>query len=422
VFGEPLGKPIRVLMVVENCPYLRDPRVQREAKALVAAGYRVTVICPTQGYPRHRAAGDIRILEFPMWQFTRTIPGYVVEFAYAMAAIALLSFWALLTGGFDVIHVANPPDCILPLLSVYKLLGKTFVYDQHDLTPELYVAKFGENGRVSAWLLALERYSYRLADHVIVTNESYKELAMQRGSVPEAKITVVRNGPDLASNRVAEVDPGLRSKSPNIIAFAGVTGLQDGLDGLCRALQHLRYSLHIDQFFCVIIGDGAALAATKVLAHELQIDDKMWFTGWVSDPEKYASYIATADICVAPDPYNRYNDHSTFVKIMEYMAAGKPIVGFDLRETRRTAESGALYARPNDLEDFATKIAELIAHPERRLSMGRLGASRVQTRLAWQYSVPNLLNVYQSLAQARIAALSPPSSPPEKAPEHTSVL
>lgn len=416
-------RAIRVLMVVENCPYLRDPRVRKEAEALTAAGYRVAVLCPSQSGRRHEIVGGVSLHEFPIWHFTRTVPGYFIEYTYAMMAIAVLSLWIWLTDGFDILHVANPPDCIVPMLGVYKLVGKLVVYDQHDLSPELYAAKFGRNVWFSRLLLAMERYSYLLADHTIVTNESYKELAILRGSLPEAKVTVVRNGPDLGSINVAQLDPELRRKSPNILAFAGVTGPQDGLGGLCRTLHHLRYTLQIDQFYCIVLGDGDALGAAKALARELRIDDRMWFPGWISDPEKYASYIATADICIVPDPFNSYNDRSTFVKIMEYMAAGKPIVGFDLRETRRSALDAALYARTDDVEDFAKQIATLIDNPELRRSMGDAGTLRIQRELAWQHWIPNLLNVYKGLTRSRFAAVPPPPRPvlPQEATDEESV-
>ena len=410
-------------MVVENCPYHRDPRVRKEAEALTAAGYRVAVICPSQGGRRHEIVGGVSIHEFPIWQFTRTVPGYFIEYTYAMMAIGLLSLWIWLTDGFDILHVANPPDCIVPMLGVYKLMGKLVIYDQHDLSPELYAAKFGRNVWFSRLLLAMERYSYLLADHTIVTNESYKELAIQRGSLPESKVTIVRNGPDLGRMGVAKPDPELRRKSPNIIAFAGVTGPQDGLDGLCRALHHLRYTLQVDEFYCIVLGDGDALAAAKALARELKVDDRMSFAGWISDPEKYASYIATADICIAPDPFNTYNDRSTFVKIMEYMAAGKPIVGFDLLETRRSAMGAALYARTGDVEDFAKQVATLIHNPQLQRSMGEAGILRTQGELAWQRSIPNLLNVYRGLTRSRVAAVSTPLRQvlPQKAADEESL-
>jgi len=395
-------------MVVENCPYLRDPRVQKEANALAVAGYRIAVICPAEGdKPSHQLIGGVSVYQFPVWTLAEGSFGYLIEYCYAMLAIAILGLWVWLREGFDVIHVANPPDCMVPLFSVYRLIGKSVIYDQHDLCPELHAAKFGESRWLLWLLLLMERYSYRLANHVIVTNDSYQELAIRRGGLSESRVTVVRNGPDLQSvrseNAAIDIDPDLRRKSPNIIAFAGVTGVQDGLDSLCCTLHHLRYELGHENFYCIILGDGEALPAIKTLAAELRVADKIWFAGWVSDPAAYARYINTADICVSPDPFNSYNDASTFVKIMEYMAAGKPIVGFDLRETRYSAEDAALYCRRGDVQDFAQKIASLLDQPERRDSIGKVGILRVQKRLAWQYSIPHLLHVYETIMQSRLA-------------------
>jgi len=404
----PQEKGKRVLMVVENCPYLRDPRVQREAKALTDAGYRISVICPAEGdKPGRQLIAGVSVYEFQVWQFAQGRLGYLLEYLSAMMAIAVLSLWVWLREGFDVIHVANPPDSMVPLVSVYKLIGKSVIYDQHDLCPELHAAKFGESLWLSPLLLRMERYSYRLANHVIVPNESYRGFAVRRGGVAESKVTVVRNGPDLHSvsreSGGIDIDPELRQKSPHIIAFAGVTGVQDGLDSLCRALHHLRYTLGREDFYCVILGDGSTLPEMKKLAAELRLDDKIEFPGWVHDPVVYARYINTADICVSPDPFNRYNDASTFVKIMEYMAAGKPIVAFDLQETRLSAQGAALYARSGDVPDFARKIASLMDQPVTRRAMGDAGALRVRTDLAWQYSIPNLLQVYEKIAHSHLA-------------------
>ncbi|HWY53272.1 MAG TPA: glycosyltransferase family 4 protein [Terriglobales bacterium] len=399
------GQQIRVLMVLENCSYLRDARVQKEAAALTEAGYGVSVICPAHhNEPSREVLGAVCIYRFRLWQATRGIVGYLAEFIYAMLAISTLSFVVLLREGFDILHVANPPDCMVPVLSTYKLLGKVIIYDQHDLCPELYAAKFYPPNRfVSKVLMWLERSSYGLADHVIVTNESYKDVAIQRGLVAESKITVVRNGPALRDLSIENIDPELRGKSPNIIAFAGVIGYQDHLDHLCRALHDLRHRLAREDFYCVVIGDGDALPEIKALTRELGLESNIWFTGWVSDPDLYSRYIFNADICVVPDPCNDYNDRSTFVKVMEYMAAGKPIVAYDLCETRRSAEAAAEYARPNDVQDFAAKLARLMDDPGLRRSMGEIGLRRVQERLAWRHSVPNLLTAYEKTISSHTA-------------------
>ncbi len=387
-------------MVVENCPYSRDPRVRHEVETLTAAGYQVMVICPAERHNLHQSINPVSIYEFPIWPFSKTVLGYLSEYVYAMTAIAVLSVWILLHKGFDIVHVANPPDSVVPILGIYKLIGKKIIYDQHDLAPELYAAKFGQHRLLSRFLLGLERCSYLLADHIIVTNESYKKVALQRGFVRNTKVTVVRNGPDSVATS-GDIHSDLRRVSANIIVFAGATNSQDGLDGLCCALHHLRYTLKVEDFYCVILGDGDALESAKTFARELRVDDKMWFAGWVTDPGMYARFIATADICVAPDPFNTYNAQSTFIKIMEYMAAGKPIVTFDLHETRCSADAAALYARPGDFLDFAVQIGKLINNPELRYSIGKLGTSLIQNKLAWQYSVPNLLNVYNCVVGLR---------------------
>ena len=241
--------------------------------------------------------------------------------------------------------------------------------------------------------------SYKLADHVIVANESYRHVAMSRGRQAETKVTVVRNGPDLERLQTPRVDEELRSRSPNIIAFAGITGYQDGLDHLCRALNSLRRDLGREDFLCIIVGDGDALPEIKALARVLGIDEKIWFVGWVNDADAYFRYLSTADICVAPEPSNRYNDQSTFVKIMEYMVAGKPIVAFDLPETRFSAEGAASYASPNNYQELAAKIAFLMDNKALRTSMGDIGRRRIETTLAWQHSIPSLLAAYDSVAK-----------------------
>jgi glycosyltransferase involved in cell wall biosynthesis len=258
-------------------------------------------------------------------------------------------------------------------------------------------------------LLWLEKVSYSLADRVIVPNLSYEEVALQRGGLPLAKVTVVRNGPELNKLFLTDVDSDIRAQASTIIAYAGAIASQDGVDYLCRALHCLYHTLGKHDFHCLIIGSGEALDVMKQLSRELQVDEKISFLGWVSDPELYARYLSSADICVAPEPRNDYNDQSTFVKILEYMAEGKPIVAFDLVETRRSADTAAVYARPNDVQDFAEKLASLIENPAMRAAIGERGRLRVNAHLAWKYSAPNLLAAYEKvLGKSHNAALLPP--------------
>ncbi len=386
-------------MIVENCPFRRDPRVRREAKALLKAGYQVSVISPSWPFRAWRELVDgAKVYQFPLAPVPGVPVGYLFEYTYAMLAIAILTAIIFFADGFDIIQIANPPDCIILVVAIYKMFGKLIIYDQHDICPELYQARFRERSEsVSNILFFLEKLSYRLADQVIVTNESYRQIATKRGGLDPSKITVVRNGPDLENLKTVAIEPTLRSKSRNIILYAGITGSQDGVDFLCRALHSLRYKLGREDFYCAILGDGDALQEIKSLVHELQLDEFIWFAGWVIDPALYASYLSTADICAAPEPSNNYNDRSTFIKVMEYMCRAKPVVAFDLPETRFSAGPAAIYACPNNEADFAIHIAKLMDDPALRKSMGESGYQRICSELAWDYSVPNLLGAYQKL-------------------------
>ena len=399
-------------MILENCSYLRDARVSKEARALTKNGYAVSVISPELGkWPSRFQIDGVTIYGFPQVAFCHGTLGHLLEYAYATLAIAAITAYVWLTRGFDIVHIANPPDCLVPVTSIYKIIGKRIIYDQHDLSPELYGARFSRsNALLLRVQLRLELLSYQLADHVIVTNESYRQIAMSRGGQAETKITVVRNGPELERLQGLRVDEELRQRSPNIIAFAGITGYQDGLDYLCRALKSLRCDLGRTDFLCIVLGDGDAFPDIKRLAHELGIDEKIWFVGWVNDMDAYFRYLSTADICVAPEPSNGYNDRSTFVKIMEYMLAGKPIVAFDLPESRSSAEGSALYASPNNYQEFAAKLAVLMDDEALRRSMGEVGRRRIENKLAWQHSIPSLLAVYDLVARPQNGrALSPKS-------------
>lgn len=390
----------RVLMLLENSFYPTDSRVRQESQALARAGYQVTVISPAQrGQPARETIDGVVVYRFPAPPEANGVAAYLWEYGYSMVATFLISVWVLLHEGFDVIHAANPPDTFVLIAAPYKLLGKLFVYDHHDLAPEMYFARFGGTGnRFLHWMLVmLEKLSCRLADRIITTNQSYKTVEVQRSGVNPNQITIVRNGPDVSWLRPLEQVHELRSRGKYIIGYAGIMGYQDGVDHLLRALKHLVVDLWRTDFSCVLIGGyGDARASLMTLTTKLGLDDYVMFTGWVSDSD-YTRYISTADICVDPDPSNSFNDRSTMGKIMEYMALGKPIVAFDLPEHRASAQGAALYVRPNDELEFARAIELLMDEPARREAMGALGRHRVETELAWQYSVPHLLDAYQTL-------------------------
>lgn len=386
-------------MVLENCSYLRDARAGKEARALKAHGFDVSVISPEfVRLPNRVVIDEVVVYGFPFPSFPSHTLGYLVEYTYAVIVIAVLSFFVCITRGFDIIHIANPPDCIVPVMAIYQLVGKCIIYDQHDLAPELYAVRFSRSSavllRAQHWL---ERISYLISDHVIVTNESYKAIATGRGSQPDSKITIVRNGPELRQSYMLKPIPGLHEASSFVIVYAGVIGYQDGLDYLCHALAFLRDDHKRSDFSCILVGDGDALSDVKRLTSDLKLEERMRFCGWVSEADTYFGYLASADICVAPEPSNQYNDKSTFVKVIDYMFAGKPIVAFDLPETRFTAQDSATYVSANDCRQFAAALARLMDDDGLRRRMGSAGRARVQSELAWDHARPALLSVYDRL-------------------------
>ncbi len=387
-------------MLLENNPYPQDSRVRREAQALTQAGHRVSVIAQRgRNQPWQEVVDGVRVYRFPAPPDGNGFLGYLLEYGQALLSMLVLSLWALVREGFDVIHAHNPPDVMVLIAALYKPLGKRFVFDHHDLSPEMYYARFqGEGNRLVYQALAFfEKLSCRLADRIIATNQSYKAMEMARSGVPEERITIVRNGPDLERLQPVPPDPELRAKAPIILGYVGDMGFHDGLDYLLRALHRLRYDLGRTDFYAVLIGKGDAWEGLQGLRSELELEEHVWFTGRISD-EDLVRYLSTADICLDPDPKNPFTDRSTMIKMTEYMALSKPIVAFDLTEHRFTAQEAALYAQPNDELDFARKIAQLMDDPEARARMGAFGRRRIETELAWRYSVPKLLQAYDTLA------------------------
>lgn len=391
----------RILMLLENCAYPKDDRVRHEAKTLAAAGYQVSVIAPaSQGQPWREALDGVDIYRYPNPPSANGLAGYLWEYGYSMAAIFVVSLFVFLSKNFDFIHTHQPPDTFALIAGFYKLFGKRYVFDHHDLAPELYFfARFGGQGnrflyRILIWFEAL---SFRLANHVITTNESYKEIAMSRGRVLEKRITVVRNGPDVREMQSSHVEKALRDSGKTIIGYVGVTGVQDGVDNLMRAIRYLVCDMGRSDFLCVIVGSGSAMPALKTLANKLEISSYVLFTGWINSQEEVAKYLNTMDICVAPEPSDPYNRRSTAAKVMEYMAFGKPIVSFDLPEHRFTAQQAAVYARPDDEMDFAQKIAMLMDNPEQCKILSKAGYDRIETELAWPHQARKLVEAYNDI-------------------------
>jgi glycosyltransferase involved in cell wall biosynthesis len=412
VIHPPHGPPRRPrsLMLLGNNPYPQDPRVYGEATTLAAAGVEVTVVCPRwPGQAKREMLGGVRVLRFPHPPEGTSFLGYVLEATHVTAVTFVWAVRVLLRGGVDVVHMHNPPDTLLVVAASFKLLGKRFLYDHHDLAPELYEASAGErvNRVVYRSLILLETLACRLADHVITANASHRELEVARAGIAPEKVTVVRNGPDLARLRPCAGDPGIRSRAEFIVGWVGSMGHHDGIDHLLRAVHHLIHELGRSDVLCLLVGDGDAYAASCALAAELGIEDHVLFTGFVPY-ERIGELLGACDVCAVPDPSSPYNDRSTMIKVMEYMALAKPVVAYDLPETRVSAGTAAVYASPNDPRGLAQAMAALEGDPVRRATMGAEGRRRVQESLAWRYSVPPLLAAYAKLAPLSEADDTPP--------------
>jgi glycosyltransferase involved in cell wall biosynthesis len=393
-----LQPPKRVLILVENLPSPFDRRVWQEACALRDAGYVVSIICPTgRGYERKfEAIGGIRIYRYSLPVEASGAAGYAVEYSIALASAFVLSWWVLITRGFDVIHACNPPDIFFLIGRFFKLFGKKFVFDHHDINPELYEAKFGRRDFFYRLMLKLERWTFRTADVSIATNESYRRIATERGGMKPDRVFVVRSGPSLGRLRVGPADDRLKRGRAHLVGYVGVMGRQEGIDYLLRAIRHLVFAFGRTDIHFGLVGGGTSLEAMKALAAELGVADFVTFTGRVSDAEMLAM-LNTAEVCVNPDVANEMNDKSTMNKIMEYMALGKPIVQFDLSEGRFSAQAASLYAKKNDSVDLAARIVELVDDPARCAAMGAYGRKRVENELEWRHEAPKLLSAYDRL-------------------------
>ena len=396
----------RVLIIVENLPVPFDRRVWQEATTLSANGYEVSVICPTGvGCKKRREVIDgIHIFRHPLLLEGRGAAGYAIEYAAALCWEFVLAVRIFVTRGFDVIHACNPPDTIFLVAGFFKLFfGTKFVFDHHDLGPELYEAKFARRDWAHYLLVVLERLTFRVADVSIATNDSYRRVAIERGGMRPEDVVVVRSGPNLDRLRIMPPDDALKCGRRYLVGYIGVMSKQEGIRYLIEAAHHIVRDIGRTDVHFGLVGDGSELASLKAQVERLGLAPYFTFTGRVPDRQLLA-IINTADVCVNPDEFNALNDKSTMNKVMEYMALGKPIVQFDLAEGRFSAQEASLYSRPNDSLDLARKIVELLDNCELRHRMGALGRRRVEITLAWQHEAPKLLAVYERLWQARAAA------------------
>jgi glycosyltransferase involved in cell wall biosynthesis len=417
-----MRSPIKILMWVEN-HFPQDTRVRNEAALLTEAGYKVAVIAlRKRGQPSREILKGVEVYRVPTLELFKKTPsananpinlvlvklksflGYVVEYCYFTSACLTVSTYVLVTRGFDAMHAHNPPDTLFLVALPFKLLGKKFVFDQHDLCPELYRSRYNAaEGFYTRLLRIFEWCSLKLADVTIATNESYKQIQIERANKNPRDIFVVRNGPNQMRMTPAAPSTRLKAMNKSILCYIGSLNPQDGVDYLLRSLRHLLHGLKRSDFYCVIMGTGDSLRDLRDLAKKLQLNGCVELTGFVSDEELQAN-LAAADICVDPDPSSPLNDQSTWIKVMEYMAAAKPIVSFDLKETRFSARDAAMYVEPNNEIRFAETIAELMDQPALQERMGTYGRRRVAEELQWAKVGKNLVTAYETLLSPELKA------------------
>jgi glycosyltransferase involved in cell wall biosynthesis len=386
----------RVLIIVENMPVPFDSRVWKEATSLRKHGYQVTVLCPRgKNYRKnYELLEGVHIYRHPMPKEGNSPLGYVMEYGVALFWEVLYSWWIFLRRGFDVIQGCNPPDDIFMVALPFKLFGVKYIFDHHDANPELYYSKYERKNVLYKTQIWLEKWTYRFSDVVMATNQSYAALATTRGGHSPADVFVVRNGPDLETFKLVTPEPALKYGKRYLVGYVGTMSIQEGLDILLEVAQHIKTMGRTDVHF-TCVGGGPGLAGLRKMNAEMGLEDIVNFTGRIPDAE-LLKVLSTADVCVNPDKPCEMNDISTMIKIMEYMALGKPIVQFDLKEGRFSAREASLYAdKTNQVSDFAAKLLYLLEHPEVRQTMGAFGRKRVETELAWEYSVRGLLAAYE---------------------------
>jgi glycosyltransferase involved in cell wall biosynthesis len=389
----------RILIIVQNLPVPFDRRVWLECQALVSAGHRVTVVCPRgDDDPAYEVVDKVELYKYRGYFSRGSKIGFVWEYASSFLTTAWLTLKARRSGRFAVVQACNPPDIFWPIGLALRALDRTrFVFDHHDLSPELYKSRFPDGPKLPYKLLrALERTTHRTADHVISTNDSYRDVAVRRSGKSASDVTVVRTGPDPERLQRGPASPELRRGRRFLAAYIGVMGPQDGVDIVVRAADVVVNQKGRDDIAFTLIGSGDCFDDLVALRDELGLAGYVEFTGRAPD-ELVARILSTADIGLSPDPMNPLNDVSTMNKTMEYMAFELPVVAFDLRETRVSAGDAGVYVTPNEVHDYAEAIVALMDDEPRRARLGKLGRVRVEQELAWSYQRRAYLGVYRRL-------------------------
>jgi glycosyltransferase involved in cell wall biosynthesis len=389
----------RLLIIVQNLPVPFDRRVWLECQALTSAGYRVAVVCPKgQGDPGYQVVDGVQLYKYRPYAPGGSKLSFIGEYVYSFLATAALTLRARLSGRFAVIQACNPPDIFWPIALFFRAVdGTKFLFDHHDLSPELYESRFPEGPKLPyRGLRALERRTHRAADHVISTNDSYRQIAITRsGKTPDA-VTVVRTGPDPDKLKRGPADPDQRRGRKHLAAYIGVMGPQDGVDIVVRAADVVVRELGRDDIAFTLIGSGDCFDELVALRDELGLAGYVEFTGRAPD-DLVTRILSTADVGLSPDPKNPLNDLSTMNKSMEYMAFELPVVAFDLRETRVSVADAGVYVTPNIVREYAEAIVGLMDDEAKRAELGKLGRERVEQELAWSHQRCAYLDVYERL-------------------------
>lgn len=387
----------KVLVLVENLSVPFDRRVWQESLALTRAGYQVSVICPrmVDRKPFEMIDG-VAIYRYPMPYTANRAIGYLWEYSWAMVWTFLYAAYVFFRRGFKVVHACNPPDLFFLVTLPFKLFGVKFVFDQHDLSPETFESKYpNKGGLILKALRLLEHWTYRTADVVISTNQSYRRIAIERGKLNPDLVFVVRSAPDLQKFSPLPANPEWKRGKKYLAAYLGTMGAQDGLDYLLQSAKVIVQEWGRNDIHFLLMGGGENLSVLKKMAEELELQDFVEFTGRVSN-EQVREVLSTADVCLAPDPINPLNTHCTMNKILEYMAMSRPIVSYRLTESEFSAQSAAVYAKDNDIEDFARQIVNLLEDNARREEMGNFGSKRLREELSWEHSTQELLRAYSA--------------------------
>ena len=403
----------RVLIIVQNLPVPFDRRVWLECNALTAAGYDVTVICPKgKNDPSRQILDGVTLLKYRPYAPGGRAVGFVMEYAYSFLATARLVLGARRRGPFDVVQACNPPDIFWPIARwLRRRDGSRFVFDHHDLCPELFDSRFPEGKQLPRrGLVALERATFRTADHVVSTNASYAEIALRRGDKRPADVTVVRTGPDPERLRRRETVPPLRRGREHLVAYIGVMGPQDGVDLAIRAAAYVVHNLGREDVSFTFMGAGDCYDEIVALRDTLGLQDYVELPGRVPD-ETVIDVLSTADAGLSPDPKNPLNDVSTMNKTLEYMAFGMPVVAFDLKETRVSANGAGRYVASGDVVAYARAIVALLDDAEKREDMGREGRLRIEKELGWPHQRDAYVGVYDRLVGRTRSEAAPQTRP-----------